>query len=165
MVTAIVLTSVMKCLHRPASSYLISSKPKSFIRHKDLILKVTASSSNSQIEEIKSTIERKIESTERGLSTTVQEQEDIEMVVQSLEKNCPLVEPARSPLMGGKWIVDYTTAPPPSNGKLGPFIGVARQIIDLDEVRTFTTTRVVSFFTCIDKTISLYSNIIIRTLK
>jgi len=133
MVAAVVLTSFMNCLYRPASSYLISSKPKSFIRRKDLILKVTVSSSNSQIEEIKSTIERKIESTERGLSTTIQEQEDIEMVVQALEKNCPLAEPARSLIMGDKWIVDYTTAPPPSNGKLGPFVGVARQIIDLHE--------------------------------
>lgn len=33
--------------------------------------------------------------------------------------------------MDGKWIVDYSTAPPPSNGKLGPFVGIARQIIDL----------------------------------
>lgn len=35
--------------------------------------------------------------------------------------------------MGGKWIVDYTTSPPPSNGKLGPFTGFARQIINLEK--------------------------------
>eukprot|EP00536_Pseudo-nitzschia_multiseries_P008992 jgi/Psemu1/306220/fgenesh1_kg.241_\ len=35
--------------------------------------------------------------------------------------------------MAGNWIVEYTTAPPPSNGKLGPFVGIARQIIDLDK--------------------------------
>jgi hypothetical protein len=34
--------------------------------------------------------------------------------------------------MAGKWLVDYSTAPPPSNGKLGPFEGDARQIINLD---------------------------------
>jgi hypothetical protein len=33
--------------------------------------------------------------------------------------------------------VQYTTAPPPSNGKLGPFVGVARQMIDLDK-KTYT---------------------------
>jgi hypothetical protein len=33
--------------------------------------------------------------------------------------------------MNGKWMVQYSTAPPPSNGQLGPFIGIARQYIDL----------------------------------
>eukprot|EP00957_Ditylum_brightwellii_P211853 15366677-Ditylum_brightwellii.AAC.1 len=37
--------------------------------------------------------------------------------------------------MDGKWKVEYTTAPPPSNGQLGPFVGIARQVIDLDTKR------------------------------
>jgi len=34
--------------------------------------------------------------------------------------------------MAGRWKVLYTTAPPPSNGQLGPFVGVAKQEIDLE---------------------------------
>ena len=50
-----------------------------------------------------------------------------------LESLCPLDEPARNPLMEGPWIVLYTDAPPPSNGQLGPFKGVAKQVIDLQK--------------------------------
>eukprot|EP00984_Skeletonema_dohrnii_P029781 scaffold20663_cov184-Skeletonema_dohrnii-CCMP3373.AAC.1 len=50
-----------------------------------------------------------------------------------LESLCPLAEPARNPLMEGPWIVLYTDAPPPSNGQLGPFKGVAKQVIDLQK--------------------------------
>lgn len=39
--------------------------------------------------------------------------------------------PARDSRNDGAWMVRYTTAPPPSNGRLGPFDGVARQVIDL----------------------------------
>ena len=35
--------------------------------------------------------------------------------------------------MEGPWIVLYTDAPPPSNGQLGPFKGVAKQVIDLQK--------------------------------
>ena len=35
--------------------------------------------------------------------------------------------------MEGSWIVDYTTAPPPSNGQLGPFKGIARQVVSLQD--------------------------------
>ena len=85
------------------------------------------------INELKTEIQNEISSTQRGLSTTPSQQENIENLLQTLETKCPLSEPARSSLMGGKWIVDYTTSPPPSNGKLGPFVGYARQIIDLDK--------------------------------
>ena len=73
-----------------------------------------------------------ISTTKRGLSANQLKREEIENLIQRLESMCPLAEPARSSLMGGKWIVDYTTSPPPSNGKLGSFVGYARQIIDLD---------------------------------
>ena len=83
--------------------------------------------------DLKSQIQDQVQSTQRGLTTTEQEEEQIEQLVQQLETRCPFDEPARNPLMGGRWVVDYTTAPPPSNGKLGPFVGVSRQIIDLEE--------------------------------
>ena len=85
------------------------------------------------INELKTEIQNKISTTERGLSTTKIQEENIEDLLQKLETKCPLSEPARSSLMGGKWIVDYTTSPSPSNGKLGPFVGYARQIIDLEK--------------------------------
>ena len=53
--------------------------------------------------------------------------------VQQLESLCTLEAPANSPLVDGSWIVDYTTAPPPSNGQLGPFVGIARQVVSLQD--------------------------------
>lgn len=85
------------------------------------------------IDDLKSEIQAQIVGTQRGLKTTDNQKEAIDRLIQDLEKSCELAAPARSPLMGGKWIVEYTTSPPPSNGKLGPFVGFARQIIDLDE--------------------------------
>lgn len=84
-------------------------------------------------EELKDQLESEIQSTSRGLSASSDQQKKIDSLVRELELKCPLKEPARSSLMEGKWIVEYTTAPPPSNGKLGPFVGIARQIIDLDQ--------------------------------
>jgi len=85
------------------------------------------------LSDLKARIEAEIRSTDRGLAATTEQRDRIELLVQELERKCPLAEPARSPLMAGKWIVDYSTAPPPSNGKLGPFMGIARQIIDLEK--------------------------------
>ena len=97
----------------------------------------SVASATKSIADIKTEIETEIQSTSRGLSASTDQRAKIDLLVSELESKCPLNEPARSPLMGGKWIVDYTTAPPPSNGKLGPFVGIARQIIDLDQ-ETYT---------------------------
>eukprot|EP00958_Prasinococcus_capsulatus_P010175 scaffold993_cov393-Prasinococcus_capsulatus_cf.AAC.12 len=43
----------------------------------------------------------------------------------------PESETAKAQLLDGAWEVRYTTAPPPSNGQLGPFGGVAVQRIDM----------------------------------
>ena len=96
----------------------------------EISLKSTAA---EDIEGLKVQIENEIKSTKRGLSASSEQREKIDSLVQTLESLCPFEEPAREPEMGGRWIVDYTTAPPPSNGKLGPFEGIARQIIDLDK--------------------------------
>ncbi len=93
----------------------------------------TKKATEENVNDIKTKIQNEISTTKRGLSTTPSQQQSIETLLQSLETKCPLSEPARSTLMGGRWIVDYTTSPPPSNGKLGPFVGYARQIIDLEK--------------------------------
>jgi len=104
----------------------------------EIALKATTSSTGSTevIQDLKSQIDDEIKSTKRGLAASPEQRTKIDSLVQSLEALCPYDEPARMPTMAGKWIVDYTTAPPPSNGKLGPFVGFARQIIDLDD-RTY----------------------------
>jgi len=115
-------------------------EPKSFLHHRTsgsnvIALKVSSSpivDSTKTIEDLKFEIDNEIKSTKRGLSASPEQRTKIDSLVQSLESLCPYEEPARMPEMEGKWIVDYTTAPPPSNGKLGPFEGIARQIIDLD---------------------------------
>jgi hypothetical protein len=115
-------------------------EPRSFLHHQTsgsiaITLKVSSSpivDSTKTIEDLKFEIDNEIKSTQRGLSASPEQRTKIDSLVQSLESLCPYEEPARMPEMEGKWIVDYTTAPPPSNGKLGPFEGIARQIIDLD---------------------------------
>ena len=97
-----------------------------------IALRLTAAS-KEEIGDLKLQIAKEIKTTKRGLSASSEQRTRIDSLVQSLELLCPYEEPARMPEMEGKWIVDYTTAPPPSNGKLGPFEGIARQIIDLDK--------------------------------
>lgn len=56
--------------------------------------------------------------------------DEIEACLQTLEQTTPVSEPARSPLVFGKWFVRYTDAPPPSNGQLGIFSGQAYQMVE-----------------------------------
>lgn len=93
---------------------------------------VAPSTTASAIDDVKAQILTLIEPTKRGLSTTEEQRNTIEAQIRRIEAACPLDEPARDPRMAGGWEVLYTTAPPPSNGKLGPFVGVAKQAIDLE---------------------------------
>jgi len=86
----------------------------------------------TDIPSLKSLIRKAIAPTNRGITATPSQKSEIEDLLQNLETCCPLKEPARDPRMEGKWRVQYSTAPAPSNGQLGPFLGVARQIIDLE---------------------------------
>lgn len=87
----------------------------------------------TNIKSIKKSLENLMAPTNRGRSTTPTQQDEIETHVQQLESLCNLEAPANSPLVQGSWIVDYTTAPPPSNGQLGPFSGIARQVVSLQD--------------------------------
>ena len=86
---------------------------------------------NDAIKSTKEQINQVISNTDKGRSASEQQRSQIASYLQNLEALCPLIEPARSPLMDGPWIVLYTDAPPPSNGQLGPLKGVAKQVIDL----------------------------------
>lgn len=87
---------------------------------------------NNAIKLAKEQINQVISSTDKGRSVpSEQQRSQIISCLSNLESLCPLIEPARSPLMDGPWIVLYTDAPPPSNGQLGPLKGVAKQVIDL----------------------------------
>ena len=83
------------------------------------------------VEDLKSQVLTSIEPTKRGLSASAEQQSEVEAKIRAVEASCPLLEPARDSRMEGGWEVLYTTAPPPSNGQLGPFVGVAKQKIDL----------------------------------
>jgi hypothetical protein len=69
--------------------------------------------------------------TDRGRTVSQQEKSCIHSLISKLESLCPLSEPARSNLMDGPWVVLYTDAPPPSNGQLLLWKGIAKQVIDL----------------------------------
>jgi hypothetical protein len=80
---------------------------------------------------------------DRGRSTSPSEQEDLETYFSQLEEKCSsLKAPARSPFVQGSWVVEYTTAPAPSNGQLGPFRGIAYQEVDLESGRYANILRV-----------------------
>lgn len=87
---------------------------------------------STNVASMKQSLSSLIASTDRGRSASPQQQTEIENALQQLEEQCTLKSPANSPLVDGSWIVDYTTAPPPSNGQLGPFSGIARQVVSLD---------------------------------
>lgn len=71
------------------------------------------------------------EGTCQGVRADVKTKGQVEDLVQRLEALNPTIDPAFSEGMDGRWIVKYSTAPPPSNGVLGPFVGLAYQEIDL----------------------------------
>ena len=75
-------------------------------------------------------------STDRGRSVeSTHSREQLHALLSNLETMNPLSEPARDPRMEGSWVVQYTDAPPPSNGQLGIFRGVAKQVINLKDKR------------------------------
>ncbi|KAL3781014.1 hypothetical protein HJC23_007910 [Cyclotella cryptica] len=70
--------------------------------------------------------------TDRGRSASPSQKDHIHSLISKLESLCPLSEPARDPRINGPWVVLYTDAPPPSNGQLMLWRGVAKQVIDLE---------------------------------
>eukprot|EP00929_Paragymnodinium_shiwhaense_P040639 TRINITY_DN21192_c0_g1_i1.p1 TRINITY_DN21192_c0_g1~~TRINITY_DN21192_c0_g1_i1.p1 ORF type:complete len:549 (-),score=118.30 TRINITY_DN21192_c0_g1_i1:190-1836(-) len=60
--------------------------------------------------------------------------EQVEAVARGLEKSNPIpnvTEEKRLEVLDGTWDVRFSTSPPPSNGALGPFVGKAKQVIDV----------------------------------
>mmetsp|Transcript_14399 Transcript_14399/g.22487 ORF Transcript_14399/g.22487 Transcript_14399/m.22487 type:complete len:349 (-) Transcript_14399:162-1208(-) len=106
----------------------------------------SSSSSTSETTAAVSTMKDQIEDyvtlTDRGRSIESTEMETIDALLTKLESTNTLKEPTRSSLTGGSWTVGYTTAPPPSNGQLGPFRGIAQQVIDI-EGRTYKNVLIV----------------------
>ena len=93
----------------------------------------SSSSSADSVGSIKQSLVEVMADTDRGRSASPKQIEELERGFQQLESTCNTVRaPARCPLVEGTWIVDFTTAPPPSNGQLGPFSGIARQQVSLD---------------------------------
>ena len=93
-----------------------------------------SAASTATVESI-STAKREVMSavagTDNGLNCTESQRVEIESMITRLEALNPTPEPASSPLVDGNWRVVYSTAPPPSNGSLGPFKGTAFQDINL----------------------------------
>jgi hypothetical protein len=69
--------------------------------------------------------------TDRGRSASKSQRDEIHGSISKLESMCQLSEPARDERMNGPWVVLYTDAPPPSNGQLLIWKGIAKQVIDL----------------------------------
>jgi hypothetical protein len=90
--------------------------------------------SSDAISDAKLQIEESIANTDRGRSINDTQRAEVHKLLSNLESLCPLSEPARDPRMEGNWIVEYTDAPPPSNGQL-LFKGIAKQVINLQNKR------------------------------
>ena len=83
------------------------------------------------VSSLESELQSLIANTDRGRKVSDKDKESIEKLLTRIEAECPSTEPARSPLVEGLWTVLYTTSPPPSNGQLGPFLGISQQEINL----------------------------------
>ena len=98
------------------------------------------SNAKQQIHQVISTI---TDGGRRSKKLTSTQRLQIFSAITHLESLNPTLPPVRNnnnnnnnpapppPLVDGPWIVLYTDAPPPSNGQLGPFTGVAKQVINL----------------------------------
>ncbi|KAL7488719.1 hypothetical protein ACHAW6_014312 [Cyclotella cf. meneghiniana] len=84
------------------------------------------------ISSTKAELEASLTGTDRGRSASPSQKDHIHSLISKLESLCPLSEPARDPRMDGPWVVLYTDAPPPSNGQLLLWRGIAKQVIDLE---------------------------------
>lgn len=120
------------CFSAPRIGFLVQRQHQHLHLHQQHHQLRSTKNDDGSIESLKTTIEKAIIPTKRGVSATEQQKAEIDSLILELESQCPLEAPARDPRMEGKWRVEYTTAPPPSNGQLGPFTGIARQVIDLD---------------------------------
>jgi len=80
----------------------------------------------------KDAIIKATESTNNGISATDVQVKEIDTLVRDIEKMNPTKNPSQSDLVEGTWRVIFSTAPSPSNGKLGPFLGSALQSVNLD---------------------------------
>lgn len=80
---------------------------------------------------IESSVERLMEDAESKiiLSAGSVNIKELDPLLLSIERYNTFEEPNRSSMYKGKWHVWYSTAPPPSNGQLGPFMGSSEQEI------------------------------------
>jgi len=80
----------------------------------------------------KNAIIKATESTDNGISATDVQVKEIDALVRGIEEINPTKNPAQSDSVDGTWRVIFSTAPSPSNGKLGPLLGSALQSVNLD---------------------------------
>lgn len=92
-----------------------------------LSIAVDQSNSADTLTDAKIKLRTLIEPTNRGRNASPPQRKEINTLISIIEQQCSLSAPARSPLVEGLWTVQYTDSPPPSNGKLGIFDGVAQQ--------------------------------------
>lgn len=83
------------------------------------------------IDDLKSNIEAAVLNTDAGIKADPSLRAKADELLSALEGQGGVSEPSQSELLDGIWRVRYSTAPPPSNGQLGPFIGRAFQNVDL----------------------------------
>lgn len=69
--------------------------------------------------------------TRNGVRADAAQRRETDALVRAVEARNRVVDPARSAAVDGTWRVRYSTAPPPSNGQLGPLVGMALQTVDL----------------------------------
>jgi len=92
---------------------------------------VSETASSAELAAAKRAVLEAVDGTSRGLRCDDARRAAAERAISALERLNPTPAPAASALQAGSWEVMYSTAPPPSNGALGPFPGVAYQDIDL----------------------------------
>lgn len=93
---------------------------------------VETATSSGELAAAKRAVLDAVEGTSRGLRCDDARRAAVERAISALERLNPTPAPAASPLQAGSWEVMYSTAPPPSNGALGPFLGTAYQDIDVN---------------------------------
>eukprot|EP00882_Tetradesmus_deserticola_P002301 GHRQ01002456.1.p1 GENE.GHRQ01002456.1~~GHRQ01002456.1.p1 ORF type:complete len:218 (+),score=89.25 GHRQ01002456.1:303-956(+) len=95
--------------------------------------KATAQSSAALRQQKKEELLELIEPLKRGLAATIEDQEEVEQVVQQLERLNPTPRPLESPYLNGQWRLVYTTSDSILGRKKLPFLrpsGPIYQLLD-----------------------------------
>ena len=86
-------------------------------------MKRVVSRADVNLPELKKSVLDNAKGTSQGIKASPATFDRVDRIVRAMEDYSPIEAPGDSRLIAGTWRVQFSNAPPPSNGQFGPFIG------------------------------------------